>query len=237
MAKNSMLVSDKVDALLKTNKKGDKQFGLRDAFKKNVKTLGEDGAKSWLQEHIDTTIQFQELLLRDDWVVGDTEATGLGASAEICEIAFQPASGEGWEQIVRPVAQSISKGSEAIHGISQRMANEAPTLKDLSKKINSGLRRYRLAIFYNGDYDIRVASQSCYANGIPELEWPEVLDILPWFSRWAGEWNSKQMGWKYLKLEGGHRALGDCQELISQIRRASSSNVEYARLLLSGDEG
>ncbi len=238
MGKNSMLVSDRVSAILKTNKKGDKQFGLRDVYKKNVKALGEDAAKHWLSEHIETTLKFRELLAREDWAIGDTEATGLGASAEICEIAFQP-NGEnkpGWEKLIKPARQKISSGSEAVHGISNSMVQNAPQLKDLAPKINRALARLSNVVFYNWEYDKRVVSQSCYANDIEDLEWPEAIDVLPWFSIWGGEWNAKQLGWKYMKLEGGHRALGDCQELLEQMKLAASSDVEYAELLLSGDE-
>lgn len=238
MGKNSMLVSDRVSAILKTNKKGDKQFGLRDAYKKNVKALGEIAAKHWLSEHIEMTLKFRSLLAREDWAIGDTEATGLGASAEICEIAFQP-NGEGkagWEQLVKPVRQEISSGSEAVHGISNSMVQNSPTLKDLAPKINRALKRLSNVVFYNWEYDRRVVEQSCYANGIPNLEWPEAIDVLPWFSAWGGEWNAKQLGWKYMKLEGSHRALGDCQELLEQMTRAATSDVDYAKALLSGEE-
>lgn len=236
MGKTSIFIADKVSAILATNKKGDRQFGLREAYRKNVKTLGESGAKAWISDHIAMTLKFREFIERQDWVAGDTETTGIGASAEVCEIAFQPIEGPGWEQLVRPALQTVSSGSEAVHGISDAMVRNAPTLKELVPKINSALGKYNAAVFYNLDYDIRVIEQSCYAAGSPPIEWPELIDALPWFAVWVGDWNPKQLGWRWPKLEGGHRALGDCQEMIAQMKLAATSDISYAELILNGEE-
>lgn len=236
MGKTSIYIADKVSAILATNKKGDRQFGLREAFRKNVKALGEAGAKHWVSEHIEMTLKFRELLERNDWAAGDTETTGIGASAEICEVAFQPINGPGWEQIVKPVSQTISSGSEAVHGISNSMVKSAPTLKELTPKINRALKNYKAVVFYNLEYDKRIFDQSCYAAGAEPVEWPELIDVLPWFATWVGDWNPKQLGWRWPKLEGGHRALGDCQEMIEQMKLAATSDVGYAELILKGDE-
>jgi len=236
MAKSSTFVMDRLKKILSTNRKGDKQFGLRDQHKELKKKIGPEAADAWLRTHIERTLQFRELLAREDWVVSDTETTSVGASAEICELAFVPSTKlNPYSTFIKPT-RSITDGSAAVHGITNSMVADAPTFPQVVGGIQRALKKYAAVVWYNGEFDIRIFEQTCYEHDLPFVEWPEHIDVMPWFAEFIGDWNSGQVGFRWPKLEGGHRAEGDCIQLIEAIELAATSNIEYAELLLSGEE-
>ena len=251
MAKSTTFVHDRITKILETNADGTKQFGLRDKFAKNCESLGEAGGRSWLLRHIEVTEIFRKLLASDDWAAADTETTTVGASAEVIELAVvEPARCECNYESRRTQAdpeacdcgvafhalwktrRPITKGSQAVHGISNEQLLDAPTLADDYDKLCGVLNKYKRLIWYNAAFDLRVIEQSTFEQGLDDLPLPETYDVMTEIGDWIGDWNPKQNGWRWPKLEGGHRATGDCQELIRAIRRTQETDIEYARSLL-----
>jgi DNA polymerase-3 subunit epsilon len=174
----------------------------------------------------------RDLLKRDSWTILDTETTGLGNNAQICQIATYRPSWE-WQSPVRPTVP-IEPGATAIHGITDGQLLDAPTFDqaflELLKQIDG-----RDIVIYNAEYDLRLIKQSLRAHGI-QLAFPtsdrrqcriftnggSIHCAMLWFSQWVGEWNSYHGNYKWQKLPGGdHSALGDCKATLEVIKRMS----------------
>ena len=104
--------------------------------------------------------QFTEWMNKEPLFL-DTETTGLGADAEICEIAIIDHEGAVIvDSLVKPVAP-IPPDAGRIHGITDKMVADAPTIDEIMKGID-GLVKDKLVLIrtYNADYDTRLISQS-----------------------------------------------------------------------------
>jgi hypothetical protein len=166
---------------------------------------------------------------RDDWAVPDTEGTGVGKADQICELAFVRGCDSTvlYSELLRATVP-ISSGAQSVHGISDLDVKSCPTFAEDQDKISSALAGINELWWYNADYDLRVKKQTSFAQGIPDPEWPKSIDIMPSVGEWCGSWNAGKRGWRWPKLEGGHRAQGDCEHLINCLRRMSQSNTEHA---------
>lgn len=229
-------VSDRVSSVLATNKDGTKQFGLRDQSKKIKKDLGVKHAVAYLQEHISVTLRMRDFLARpNSFVLCDTETTNVGNSAEVCEFGMVSGNGEVlFGEFVKPKTP-ISSGSTAIHGITNQQVSGCPCWSEISQEILRLLNTHKIetVVWYNGEFDLRVCNQSSYAARCPNIRWPDKMyDPIQDFASWIGDWNAKQNGWRWPKLEGGHRATQDCLALLSMMQQVSTSDVQYANDLI-----
>ena len=172
----------------------------------------------------------RDLLQRDNWTILDSETTGLGNSAQICQIATYRPSWE-WQSYVGPTVD-IEPEATAIHGITDQQLFDAPTFDqvfiELLKQIDG-----RDIVIYNAEYDLRLIKQSLRALGI-QLAFPtsdrrqcriftnggSIHCAMLWYSQWVGEWNSYHGNYKWQRLPGGdHSALGDCKATLEVIKR------------------
>ena len=105
--------------------------------------------------------------LNDNPLFLDTETTGLGSEAEICEIAI--VDGDGaivLHSLVKP-SRAISPDATRVHGIAQADVESAPTFAALAQEITR-LITAAPTITYNAAYDTRMLRQSARAAG---LDW------------------------------------------------------------------
>jgi DNA polymerase III subunit epsilon len=172
----------------------------------------------------------QELLSRDNWTILDTETTGLGNNAQICQIAVYRPTWE-WQRYVRPTVP-IEPGATAIHGITDERVIEAPTFDQsflgLLRQIDD-----KDLVIYNAEYDLRLIRQSLRAHGI-QIAFPtsdrrqcriftnggSIHCAMHWYSQWVGERTRSHQNYKWQKLPGGdHSALGDCKAVLEVIKR------------------
>ncbi|TMP30189.1 3'-5' exonuclease [Pseudoalteromonas rubra] len=94
-----------------------------------------------------------------DYVVLDTETTGLDSDARICEISIIDMSGNVLlDTLINPEIE-IPSEAIAIHGITNEMVAHAPVIQSVLNEIKSAISGKILAI-YNADYDIRLLNQS-----------------------------------------------------------------------------
>lgn len=155
-----------------------------------------------------------ERLQDPDTLLLDTETTGLDSSAEIIQIAIIDMRGKVLlDALVRPNGD-IPAGASAIHGITFKTVEDAPTFKALAPDIKSILDSRRCLIF-NRDFDFRLLKQSALLDGIdPFSAIPSSTQfecvMIP-YSAWVGEWNGRYGNYRYQRLPSGdHSALGDC---------------------------
>ena len=175
-------------------------------------------------------------LLQSDFVVMDTETTGLGADAEIVEISIIDRDGTDlFTSLVRP-NMPILPELVAIHGITNGMVRNAPGWKDIHDCVMH-LFSDRKIVIYNAGYDLRMIRQCSQFAGcrLPDLE-RQSRCVMQIYSKFRGEWSDHHGNWKWHKLSaaaqacgvdatGAHRALADCQMTLGVLRHIAAQEI------------
>jgi DNA polymerase III epsilon subunit-like protein len=174
---------------------------------------------------------FWEVIQGGDFVVLDTETTGLGRDAEICSIAIIDAHGEALlDTLVKPV-RGIPGDATRIHGITDADVASAPGYADVQPKIEQ-LLSGRDVLVYNATYDRKMLHQSAEAAGIAKTHWSVISRwhcVMIAFAPILGEWDKYHGSYRWQRLnvaahyygvtiEGWHGALADCQTTLAIIR-------------------
>lgn len=162
---------------------------------------------------------FVDLAHRSDWLVLDTETTGLETDDEVISMAVMAATGEVlFNERVRPT-QQIHPGAAAVHGITNDMLADAAAFTAVYPRLAEVLAG-RLVLAYNADFDDRMLRQTCERYGLPpiEVKWKCVMELYAAaYNRW-----SNQAGFVWCKLgdacfregvnvDGFHDSCADAQ--------------------------
>jgi DNA polymerase-3 subunit epsilon len=149
----------------------------------------------------------------------DTETTGLGPDARICDIAVVDQVGNVLlDTLVNP-GVPIPAGASAVHGITDAMVFNAPQWGDIADEL-AGVLAGRTVVIYNRGYDLPLIKRHYELIGIDELPaGAEFQCAMLAYSDFDGSPNQWGNGRKWHKLDaaaerfgippGGHRALAD----------------------------
>lgn len=168
----------------------------------------------------------RKLLTRTDWVILDTETTGLGRDAEICQIGILAPSGQVLlDTLVKPV-RPIPMDATMIHHITDAMVTDAPTFLEVAPQMRELLGGVTVVI-YNANFDERMLQQSALAHGWKDYDVPifsaDYTDAMEMYAQWYGEWSHYHGSYKWQSLPGGdHSALGDARATLAVIRRMAA---------------
>lgn len=176
-------------------------------------------------------------LLESDFVVMDTETTGLGPDAEIVEISIIDADGTDlFTSLVRP-SMPILPELTAIHGIDNAMVRNAPTWKDIHDCVMHLFFGRKIAI-YNAPYDLRMLRQCSDFAGcrVPDHLERQSKCVMQIYSKFRGEWSDHHGNWKWHKLSqaardcgvdatGAHRAAADCKMTLGVLKHVASQEI------------
>ena len=172
----------------------------------------------------------RDLLDRCDWVILDTETTGLGNDAEIISITVMAPTGEILVDTLLKPSDSIPQDATAVNGITDQMVANAPMFTEVVPKIRQVLAG-RQIIAYNAEFDERMLMATCYRYKVSYKEMivkndPPGSYSTPWrcamlrYAAYFGEWNDYWGSYRWQKLpKGDHTAKGDCQATLELIRR------------------
>lgn len=183
------------------------------------------------------------------WVILDTETTGLPQDEpEIVQLGILWADGTtAMDTLVRPSMAhkgdvGIPCAAIAIHGISDYVVMNAPSLTELLPKI-AEIIHGRKVIVFNRAYDFEVILQCLYRRyKDPDAGWQiwsAIVDreakeaayawlnqVSDWqcameqYARYCGDWNYRRGGYKWQRLQGGdHSAIGDCRATMEVIKK------------------
>ena len=164
----------------------------------------------------------QQLLARGEFVVLDTETTGLAGWAEIVQIAIiDPAGRVLLDTLVKPT-RGIPRDASAIHHITDSMVADAPTFAAIAPQLRELLSAETVVIF-NSAFDVRMMEQSAQAHNLT-YEIPifagEYKCAMEEYSAWCGDWSDYHGNYRWQKLPGGdHSALGDCLACLAVIKK------------------
>lgn len=173
----------------------------------------------------------KSLLEANNWVILDTETTGLGPEAQICQIAVLTSTNpDGWQTYVKPTIP-IEPGATNIHNITYEQVKDAPYFDQIFLTLLKIVGNKDLVI-YNANFDCKLIKQSLRVHQI-QLAFPtsdrrgcriftnggSIHCAMHWYGQWIGEWNDYHGDYKWQKLPGGdHSALGDCKATLQVIQ-------------------
>lgn len=139
------------------------------------------------------------LFQQPDFYVFDTETTGIDKKAEIVQIAVIDKEGRTViESLVRPTRPCPPEVTR-IHGISNEMLRDAPTLDDIYISLSSKLAASTL-IAYNMDFDWRMLQQSVAVYGLPMFAGIRKHCAMLEYARFYGAYNLRQRSYAWQKL-------------------------------------
>lgn len=178
-----------------------------------------------------------DLLRSQNFVILDTETTGLGNTAQIVQIAvLNWDGGKLFDSLVLPTLDCpIEPEASRIHGIYQKDVDGEPFFDQLFIPLMRAIGSKDVVI-YNAEFDLRLLKQSLKANGI-QVAFPtsdrrqcriftnggSIHCAMLQYSAWCGEWNSYHGNYRWQKLPGGdHSALGNCKATLDIIRKMAA---------------
>lgn len=154
-----------------------------------------------------------QLLNQQNFLVLDTETTGLGEDAEIIELAILNKKGDIlFNSLIKP-KNGISNEATAIHGITNQCVKDAPSFIEVIEEITAILYK-QYVVAHNAVFDSKMlSSEFKKLNRQLHVTWfCSMLLITPENSKWLrlGEALSA-LNISYPKNGNAHRALYDAE--------------------------
>jgi DNA polymerase-3 subunit epsilon len=183
-----------------------------------------------LKDRNEAILWARSLMERTDWLIWDTETTGLEKSDEIIQIGIiDPDGNIVFESLLNPKKRRISQEAKDIHGIDLRMLRDAPTFKDIYPKLYNILNG-KLVIAYNIDFESRILMQTGKKHA---YEAPNVPNIkfkfhcaMTEYSQFIGEWSDYHKDYKFQKLpRATHNVIGDCLAVLNIIKEMANAEL------------
>lgn len=166
---------------------------------------------------------FMNMIQRGNWLVLDTETTGLRRPAEVCQIALIDANGSVLlDTLVKPI-RSIPADVTRVHGITNMHVADAPPWSAIAPRLEE-LIRGRDVIVYNVEFDRNIIRWSDEASN-RATEWGKIAVwwcAMKWYAEYRGVRNPTRGGFTWhsltnamrqqgLAVSNAHSALGDTQ--------------------------
>jgi len=131
----------------------------------------------------------------------DTETTGIGLYDLVIEVGIVDFDGNAlYDGLINP-QRPIPAESSRVHGISDEMVKDSPTMREAWVDIEPILRDRAIGI-YNADFDYRLVKQSVDHVGLPwSLRRNQTFCMMNMFAAWYGEWNHRGNNFRSQKLE------------------------------------
>lgn len=184
-----------------------------------------------------------EVLADERTVYLDTETTGLYEGSWIVEIAILDYQGnELLNTLVKP-QEEIPREATWIHGITDADVAEAPVFADVWPAIEKAIDGKRIVI-YNAEYDTRILLYEldrlrvdaepeigprrepwCYhpaAKATARQIRKRAECAMNRYAEYEGTWDDYHHDYRWLPLNGGHRAAGDCRAVLDLMREMAA---------------
>lgn len=156
---------------------------------------------------------------KDQYVILDTETTGLSSDDQIVEIAIIDLDGK--ELLNTKVFTEISISPEAsyVNGIKNSDLVGMPTIRELTPRIQE-IFKDKTILIYNADFDVRMLYQSGYEEDINS--WCMMYLYMDYASsdRWIGL--QRAMQYEGINIIQDHSAYGDCICVLELIKKIAN---------------
>lgn len=185
-----------------------------------------------------------EVVNRNEFIVLDTETTGLGRDAEIVQLAILSCEGHPiLDTLIRP-KQKIPYEATSIHGITNEMVKDAPGLGEIVDCLLKSVDG-RDVIIYNASFDMPMLRQTFVAHGLA-IDWQffegslrSISCAMLAYAEHNGDWNDYYQNYRWVRLaqacaiEGlavadAHQAMGDCKMTLALIKHLAAQKANEA---------
>lgn len=149
-------------------------------------------------------------------VILDMESTGITSGDQAIEIAVIDLTGAKlFESLCKPMgAWEMKEDAVKVHGITAEALQDAPEFALIYIPLKA-LLEGRTVIIYNAEFDRLLLDKACTLAGLEKIDFkPECL--MQKYAQFVGNWSDKYSAYKYVPLNGTHRAHGDC---VAALRR------------------
>ncbi len=162
------------------------------------------------------------LFTQDNWVILDTETTGLEAHAEIVELSIIDKNGSVlFDSFIRP-HNPIPHEATKIHGITNEMVRNSPTFPQVWQNVLAIFQQNPTAIIYNADFDYLKLRHAAKTHGLllPDLSLHCLMKLYSHYYGLCGNANNCSCRWHKLEvacqqmgiaINARHRALADAK--------------------------
>lgn len=169
----------------------------------------------------------KHLTTRDDFLVLDTETTGLSSRDEVIQIAIVNKNGDTvMDTLVKPTI-TIPPFVTTIHGITDAHVTDAPSFAEIYPQLQTILDG-RPVVIYNASFDKRLIRQSANKWRLHAINLNTFTCALTAYSSYYGEKRGKTIKRKSLKFaceqEGiannrAHWAVNDCLVTLALVNK------------------
>ena len=122
-----------------------------------------------------------------------------------------------FHSLVNPDGARIDPKARRIHGLTDEELAAAPFLSEIWPAIVEALGTRTRLIAYNAAFDQARLEQSARRYNLPALpQWWECAMLA--YAAYCGNWSEQKKGYRWVALEGGHRAEGDCRAALDRLR-------------------
>jgi len=138
----------------------------------------------------------------------DTETTGVGLYDLVIEVGIVDLDGNVlFNSLINP-GRPIPLDSSKVHGITDEMVADAPTLNTAWSEIEDILHERAIGM-YNAEFDYRLMKQSAENAGLPwTVHRNQAFCVMNMFAAWYGEWNRRANNFRSQKLEFAGKFCG-----------------------------
>jgi len=151
----------------------------------------------------------------------DTETTGLGNNDKVVEIAIIDLDGKILLNTLVNPERKIPLDAERVHGISNSMMKDAPSIEVVREEIREILQD-RIMLAYNAKFDARMIRQTFNLNVKYECL---MYNVMEFYS--TGRYISLEKATTHLRSENQeHRALGDCYLCLKLLKTSLETEDE-----------
>ncbi len=168
----------------------------------------------------------QVLENKDQYVILDTETTGLGEKDVIIQLAIIDLDGNPIiNTLIKPTLRKrISAESTAIHGIKIGDLANAPTLLEIADDLDEATRD-KIVIIYNAEYDDNLLFQTMDQDGFHKFMKFRMNCAMKQYSAFIGQYSEYHGDFKFQRLPGGdHSAVGDCRATLEVIKKMAMAD-------------
>lgn len=164
-------------------------------------------------------------LIKQGFVALDTETTGLASYDEIIQIGIvDSALNILLDTKINPEIPITPKAS-VVHGLYREDVADAPMFPCVYPAIASALKD-RIVVIYNAEFDKGKLRYMRQKHKLPALKCKEIVDIMPLYTDYCGEYSSRYRSYKWQSLPGGnHSAAGDALALVKLIYRMAEMDI------------
>ncbi len=165
---------------------------------------------------------------KSDYLILDTETTGLGDKDIVIQIAVIDLDGNTIiDSLVKPTKRkTISRDATAIHGIKMRDLQESPHFADVISDLLPHINMGKSIIVYNMEFDSRMMNQTLEQDGVDSTFKFKGYCLMKAYAQFVGQWNPLTKEYKYQRLNGNHTAIGDCLSALEVIKEMASQDFE-----------